>query len=114
MSVAVDIIITMTIQFALVFTNFLVILISFAYDGDDLGWIIFFEIVFTYIGFAYFVRKLCQHKFVFKKFFKGITLWHDRKLQELEDSNSSCCCVWNLLIRLIWWIVALLEFPIII
>ena len=112
--VPVDIVITMSIQLTLTITNFFVIISSFAYSGDDLGWYILFEVIFTYIGFSYFVKKISDQILVYKKFFRDLNNWRDRRLQKIENNESDCPLFWWILVRVTWWVCALLLFPIII
>jgi hypothetical protein len=113
---AADIVITMSLRLAVVITDFIVIVTSFAYDGAGVGLLIVLEIAFTYIGFAYFVRKISRQILVYKRFFMKLNAWYSRRYDALTDgaNNCLCCCFKFVLLNVCWWTAALLLFPIII
>ena len=68
-AVPVDIVITMTMQFLITFTCILVIFSSAAIDIDNIAWYIVFQVMFTFIGFGYFTRRINQNFLVYEKFY---------------------------------------------
>eukprot|EP00484_Ammonia_sp_Unknown_P028863 CAMPEP_0197048010 /NCGR_PEP_ID=MMETSP1384-20130603/23412_1 /TAXON_ID=29189 /ORGANISM="Ammonia sp." /LENGTH=535 /DNA_ID=CAMNT_0042480053 /DNA_START=144 /DNA_END=1751 /DNA_ORIENTATION=- len=110
-----DIVVTMSLQLGLVVTNFIVIVTSFAYDGEGLGLIITLEILFTYIGFAFFIRKISHQILVYKRFFMKLNDWYSTRYDALSTDNGClCCCFKFVLLNVCWWVVALLMYPLII
>ena len=112
--VTVDTIILNFLQLALTATNVLVIMTSFTYDGDDLGWIVLAEVLILLIGFAFYMKYLCKNILIWD-IFRKMDDWHSDEYSRWKSGDSTACNNWRfLLVAVVWWLHRVLVFPVII
>eukprot|EP01083_Nonionella_stella_P080832 222286_1 len=103
----VDMIVNQCHQLGLTVIDFLVILTTIGYDGNDKTIIIIASIVLTLLGFAFYIKYICKHILIWDMFFRRIDIWYAK---HYEKSKNDDHCRRLLLINVAWWLWAVLVF----
>ena len=108
-----DIVVTMTMQFLTTFACILVMFTSATINIEDIAWYIVAQVIFAFVGFGYFTRKITENFLVYNKFYKKLDSCTNNRWNKLKNSDSKFAIVWMILLFIAYWTLLILIFPIV-